>query len=145
MIPAAILATAGTALVTAMTTDGWEGVRKKVAQWFGRGKKDDTDRALTELDQSRAALAALAAATGAELDRTRTEQEIVWRTRMGDLASRDEGAAAELPALVRELQALTSTVAGRIEQHATASGNAQQAVLGQGVQTNTFGGQGGTS
>jgi len=84
MIPAAILATAGAALVTAMVTDGWEGVRKKVAQWFGRGKQNDTDRALTELDQSRAALTA---ATGAELDRARTEQEIIWRTRMEDLAS----------------------------------------------------------
>jgi hypothetical protein len=142
MIPAAILATAGTALVTAMVTDGWEGVRKKVAQWFGRGKQDDTDRALTELDQARTALTT---ATGAELDRARMEQEIIWRTRMGDLASRDEAAAAALPALVQELQALTSTVAGHIEQHATASGNAQQAVLGQGTQTNTFGGQGGTA
>jgi|SRR5271154_3726368 len=142
MIPAAILATAGTALVTAMVTDGWEGVRKKVAQWLGRGKQDDTDRALAELDQSRAALTA---ATGAELDRARMEQEIIWRTRMGDLASRDETAAAELPALVHELQALSSNVAGHIEQHATASGNAQQAVLGQGTQTNTFGSQGGTS
>jgi hypothetical protein len=142
MIPAAILATAGTALVTAMVTDGWEGVRKKVAQWFGRGKQDDTDRALAELDQSRAALTA---ATGAELDRAQMEQEIIWRTRMGDLASRDDQAAEELPALVRELQALTATVAGHIEQHATASGNAQQAVLGQGTQTNTFGSQGGTS
>src|ERR1700677_2226024 len=109
MIPAAILATAGTALVTAMVTDGWEGVRKKVAQWFGRGKKDDTDRALTELDQARTALTT---ATGAELDRARMEQEIIWRTRVGDLASRDQAAAAELPALVQELQALTSTVAG---------------------------------
>jgi hypothetical protein len=135
VIPATILATAATALVTAMTTDGWEGVRKKVAQWFGRVKKDGTDRALAELDQSRAALT----------DATRTEQEIIWRTRMGDLASRDETAAAELPALVRELQALTATVAGHIEQHATASGNAQQAVLGQGTQTNTFGSQGGTT
>lgn len=142
MIPAAILATAGAALVTAMVTDGWEGVRKKVAQWFGRGKQNDTDRALTELDQSRAALTA---ATGAELDRARMEQEIIWRTRMGDLASRDESAAAELPGLVRELQALTATAVGHIEQHATASGNAQQAVLGQGTQTNTFGSQGGTS
>jgi hypothetical protein len=135
VIPATILATAATALVTAMTTDGWEGVRKKVAQWFGRGKQDGTDRALAELDQSRAALT----------DATRTEQEIIWRTRMGDLASRDGAAAAELPALVRELQALTATVAGHIEQHATASGNAQQAVLGQGTQTNTFGSQGGTT
>jgi hypothetical protein len=139
VIPATILATAATALVTAMTTDGWEGIRKKVAQWFGRGKQNETDRALTELDQSRAALTA---ATG---DTARTEQEIIWRTRMGDLASRDETAAAELPALVRELQALSSTVAGHIEQHATASGNAQQAVLGQGTQTNTFGSQGGTT
>jgi hypothetical protein len=39
MVPMALVATAGSALVTGMVTDGWEGMRAKVAEWFGRGRK----------------------------------------------------------------------------------------------------------
>jgi hypothetical protein len=46
--------------------------------------------------------------------------------------------------LVAEIRARTIGSVGHIEQHATASGNAQQAVLGQGVMNVTFGGSSGT-
>jgi hypothetical protein len=130
---AALAATGGTALVTAMVTDAWEGLRGKVAKLFGRG-------ALAQLDEARAALAS---ASGAELDRARMEQEIVWRTRLTDLLTRHPEAEKELSGLVSEIQAQTIGAAGHIEQHATASDSAQQAVQGQGVQNVTFGGQSG--
>ena len=40
MVVAALAAVAGNALVLAMVTDGWEGVRRKVARFFGRGQPD---------------------------------------------------------------------------------------------------------
>jgi hypothetical protein len=39
------------------------------------------------------------------------------------------------------VRALVTTSAGRVDQHAVAFGQAQQAVLGQGVQHVSFGGQ----
>jgi hypothetical protein len=137
---AALAATGGTALVTAMVTDAWEGLRGKVAKLFGRGDAQATEAALAQLDEARAALAS---ASGAELDRARMEQEIVWRTRLTDLLTRHPEAEKELSGLVSEIQAQTIGAAGHIEQHATASDSAQQAVQGQGVQNVTFGGQSG--
>ena len=136
MIELAVIA--GTALVNALVTDGWEGVRAKVAHWFGRGDKKEADAALAQLDQSRAELAA----AGAELEQARARQEIIWQTRMSDLLGRYPEAEKELPALIGELKATTIGSAHSIQQTATATGHAQQAVQGQGVQTNTFGGQG---
>src|SRR5215472_1511202 len=40
MVLAALVAMAGAALVQAIVTDGWEGVRHRVARLFGRGKPD---------------------------------------------------------------------------------------------------------
>jgi hypothetical protein len=137
---AALAATGGSALVSAMVTDAWEGFRGKVAKLFGRGDAKETEAALAQLDQSRKALAD---AAGPELDRAKMEQEIVWRTRLTDLLTRHPDAEKELSGLVSEIQAQTIGTAGHIEQHAIAKDNAQQAVQGQGVQNVTFGGQSG--
>jgi hypothetical protein len=91
---AGLVSAGGTALVTAMVTEGWESVRARCARLLCRG---DVKRAAAderELEQSRAAPAGL-------------------------------------------------SDAGLIEQHATAWGQARQAVQGQGVQNVTFGGQNG--
>jgi hypothetical protein len=69
------------------------------------------------------------------------EQEVIWRTRIEDLLERHPDAEEGLSGLVAEIQAHTIGSAGRIEQHATASGQAQQAVQGQGVMNVTFGDQ----
>jgi hypothetical protein len=137
----ALASTGGTALVTAMVTDSWEGMKARFARLFGRGDAGQAEVAAARLEQSRESLAGL---SGADLDRARAEQEIVWRTRLGDLLEHDPAAEQELRALVAEVQAQVVGSAGRVEQHAAAFGQAQQAVQGHGVQNVTFGGQGGS-
>lgn len=133
---AALASTGGTALVTAMVTDSWESIKGRVARMLGRGDAQQTDAAQERLELSRAALDGV---VGAELDRARAEQEIVWRTRLADLLEADPQAAEELRSLIDVIQAQAST--GPVVQHVTAYDQAQQAVLGHGVQNVTFGGQ----
>ena len=135
---AALAATGGTALVTAMVTDGWEDMKGKFARLFGRGNAKGTEAAAALLEQSRAALAGL---SGADLERTRAEQEVVWRTRLGDLLEQYPEAETELRRLVTAVQAQVAESAGPVQQHVTAYDQAQQAVLGQGVQNIRFGDQ----
>jgi hypothetical protein len=135
---AELAAVGGTALVTAMVTDGWEGLRARFARILGRGNSKEVEVAAARLDECRALLAAL---EGAELQRARAEQEFAWRIRLGDLLEWQPEAGNELRLLVDEVRARTKGSAGRVEQHVTGSGSSQQAVLGQGVQVNTFGGQ----
>jgi len=135
----ALASTGGTALVTAMVTDGWEEGRARFARLFGRGDAKQAEAAAGRLEQSRGVLAGL---SGADLDRARAEQEIIWRTRLGDLLEQDPAAESELRALVAEVQAQVIGSAGQVEQHAAAFDQAQQAIQGHGVQNVTFGGQG---
>jgi len=135
---AALVSTGGTALVTAMVTDGWEDVKADFARLFGRGDPELTKAVAERLEQSRASLGEL---SGPDLDRARVEQETIWRTRLGDVLERDPAAETELRALVAKVQADVIGWAGAIEQHAVAFHQAQQAVQGQGVQNVTFGGQ----
>ncbi len=137
---AALTSTGATALVTAMVTDGWEGTRARFARLLGRGDDKQTDAAGERLDHSHAVLAAV---SGPDLRQAQAEQEIVWRTRLSDLLEQEPGAEPELRALISEIQAQVIGSAGRVEQHATASGHAQQAVQGHGVQNVTFSGHDG--
>ena len=133
---AALASTGGTALVTAMVTDSWESIKGRVARLLGRGDARQTQAAQERLELSRAALDGLA---GTDLDRARAEQEIAWRTRLADLLETHPQAAGELRSLIGVIQAQAST--GPVVQHVTAYDQAQQAVLGHGVQHVTFGGQ----
>lgn len=135
----------GSALVSAMVTDGWEGVRGRVARLLGRGDAAGERRAATQLEQSRVVLTG---SGGAAADEARAEQEIIWRARLVDLLERDPSAEQDVRTMVAEVQALVTTSVGRVDQHAVAFGQAQQAVLGQGVQHANFGvrhGPGGTA
>lgn len=136
----ALASTGGTALVTAMVTDGWEGVRTRFARLFGHGDAKQAEAAVGRLEQSRAAFAGL---SGPDLERAQAEQQIIWRTRLGDLLEQDPDAEHELRALIAEVQAQVTSTAGTVVQHAAAFDQAQQAVQGHGVQNITFGGQGG--
>jgi hypothetical protein len=136
MLPTELIATAGNALVTAMMTDGWEVARRQVAQWFGRGENREADAALEKLDQSHAALVGL---VDVSLERARTEQEIIWRTRFGDLLERYPDAEEQLRGLVAEIQNRAVSSMGRVEQNVIGFDKAQQAVQGHGVQNVTFG------
>ena len=129
----------GTALVTAMVTDGWEGIKARFAKLLGRGDAAEVDRTVVRLDECHALLAGLA---GAELQRARAEQELAWRIRLGDLLDRYPDGESELRSLVAEAGILERGVVWQVEQHVTGSGHAQQAVQGLGFQVNTFGGQG---
>jgi hypothetical protein len=136
---AAELATAGgTALVTAMITDGWESVKDRIARLLGQGDAKETELATARLEECRGLLAAQPAP---DLQRARTEQEMAWRIRLGDLLEREPEAEYELRGLVLEMQARALDSAIRVEQHVTGSDRAQQAVQGQGIQVNTFGGR----
>ena len=136
----ALASTGGTALVTAMVTDSWEGVKARFARLFGRGDAGQAEVAAGRLEQSRAELTSL---SGVDLERARVQQEIAWRTRLGDMLEQDPSVEQELRSLVAEVQVLVAGSAGRVEQHAAAFDQAQQAVQGHGVQNVTFGGQGG--
>jgi hypothetical protein len=137
---AALASTGGAALVTAMVTDGWEDVKGGFARLFGRGKARKAEAAAARLEQSRAALAGL---SEGDLERARAEQEVVWRTRLGDLLEQDPAAEKELRTLVTAVQALVAGSAGPVQQRAAAYDQAQQAVLGHGVQNVRFGDQNG--
>jgi hypothetical protein len=136
----ALASTGATALVTTMVTDSWEGVRVRFARLFGHGDEARAEAAANRLEQSRAVLAGLA---GADAERARAEQEIIWRTRLGDLLEQDPAAETKLRVLVADVQAQAAGSTGPVDQHAAAFDQAQQAVLGHGVQNVTFGGQGG--
>lgn len=134
----ALASTGGTALVTAMATDGWESVRARFARLLGHGNTGAVQAAEERLEQSRLALEA---ASGAELERIRTEQEIVWRTRLEDLLEHDPGLAESLKSLVAEVQAGPGGSTVQVQQNTLGYDHAQQAVLGHGVQNVTFGDQ----
>ena len=136
----ALASTGGTALVTAMVTDGWEGVRARFARLFGRGDAERAEAAAGQLDQSRAALAGL---PGPDLERALAEQQVIWRTRLCELLEQDPAAEQEVRSVISEAQAQFTGSAGSVQQHAVAFDQAQQAVQGHGVQNVTFGGQGG--
>jgi hypothetical protein len=103
MVVAAFAALAGTALVQAMVTDGWEGVRNRVTRLFGRGEADPAIE--RRLDASRAQLAA---APAGELKQVQTTLASQWQTRFDDLLADHPDAQADLAALVDELKVVTS-------------------------------------
>jgi hypothetical protein len=133
---AALASTGGTALVTAMVTDSWEDIRARFARLIGRGHTAEMESAEARLDQSHAALEGL---TGPELERALTELAIVWRTRLSDLLEQDPSVEGEMRDLIAATQSQVLTASGGVVQQVTAFDQAQQAVLGQGVQNITFG------
>jgi hypothetical protein len=137
---AVLAAAGGTALVNAMVTDGWEGVRKRFARLLGRGNDKDAEAAAARLEKSHGMLAGL---LGPDLERAQAEQALIWQTRLGDLLEDHPEIEGELRTLVAEVQAQVVGSAGSVRQQVAGFGQAQQAVQGHGVQHNVFGGPGG--
>jgi hypothetical protein len=133
---AALASAAGSALVSAMVSDGWEGTRARFARLLGRGDAQHAEAAAGRLEWSKQALAGL---SGPGLEEARAEEEIAWRTRLRDLLEQDPDAERELRVLVSETRAAREP--RMVVQHAVASGQARQAVQGHGIQNVTFGGQ----
>jgi|SRR5215469_3938041 len=104
---------AGNALVQAMVTDGWEGIRHKVAALFGRGEPDT--RVEQRLDASHSELTA---AEPADLDRVREGLAAQWQTRFNDLLTDHPDAEPELSTLVK----LMARNAPAASDHAVSAG-----------------------
>jgi hypothetical protein len=123
MVVAELAVVAARALVQAMVTDGWEGVRRKVAGLFGRGKPDQKIEERLE-----AARAELAAASPADVARVRADQAARWASRLAVLLDDYPDAEPELAALVKELQAGVPAAA----DHSVAAGRDNIAVADRG-------------
>jgi hypothetical protein len=95
----ALAAMAAAALVQAVVTDGWEGVRHKVARLFGRGQPDVAIE--RRLDATRDQLTA---ATPGEVETVRAALAAQWETRFTDLLADHPDAEAELAALIKEIR-----------------------------------------
>ena len=93
----ALAAMAAAALVQAIVTDGWEGVRHKVARLFGRGQSDAAIE--RRLDATREQLTA---ATPGDLATVQAALAAQWETRFVDLLADHPDAEAELAALVKD-------------------------------------------
>jgi hypothetical protein len=131
-----LASTGGTALVTAMVTDGWEGIKARIARVIGRGRSAEVEAANARLEQSRIALQGL---TGKELERAQAEQQVIWRTRLSDLLELDPSLEIELRPLISEIAAKSNKMSV-IDQHVVGFDHAQQAVQGSGIQSIDFGG-----
>ena len=95
----ALAAMAAAALVQAIVTDGWEGVRHKVARLFGRGQSDAAIE--RRLDATREQLTA---ATPGDLATVQAALAAQWDTRFVDLLADHPDAEAELAALVKDIR-----------------------------------------
>lgn len=134
-MPLELIAAAAAAIVGAMATDAWGWTKAGVARLVGRGDAGREESAERRLEEARAELDKL---SGTEREQARARVEGAWQARLADLVEEDPGTAQQVREFLVELQR-RAPAAGPMFQQATASGNAQQAVLGQGTQTNTFG------
>jgi hypothetical protein len=100
----ALAAMAATALVQAMVTDGWEGIRRRVARLFGRGKPDVAIERRLDATKDQ-----LTAAQPGELQEVQGRLARQWETRFADFLADYPNAAGELGELVKEMQASTAT------------------------------------
>jgi len=123
------LAAMAAALVQAMVTDGWEGVRHKVARLFGRGQPDVAIE--RRLDATRDQLTA---ATPGELEEVQATLAAQWETRFADLLADHPDAEAELAALVKDIRPTVTAT-----DHAVAAGgNVTATAQGGGVAANVI-------
>jgi hypothetical protein len=125
----ALAAMAAAALIQAVVTDGWEGVRHKVARLFGRGQPDVAIE--RRLDATRDQLTA---ATPGEVETVRAALAAQWETRFTDLLADHPDAEAELAALVKEIRPdVTAT-----DHSVAAGGNVTATAKSGGVAANVI-------
>ncbi|WP_052809263.1 hypothetical protein [Streptomonospora alba] len=96
---AALSASASTALVEAMTADGWTALRDRLAPVLGRGDPDSQQQALAELQRCSDDIAA---ASGTDRPAVRAGAEALWRERLRRRLEEDPGVAEELQDLLAE-------------------------------------------
>jgi hypothetical protein len=118
-----------------MVTDGWEGVRHKVARLFGRGRPDMAIE--RRLDATREQLTV---ATPGDLEAMQAALATQWETRFADLLADHPDAEAELAALVKDIRPAVaaadhSVAAGRNVTATAKSGGVAANVLHGDVHT----------
>ncbi len=126
------LASAGaTALVQQMAGEAWEQVRGRVTAFFARRSGGDPEVIGEELDEARGELAA--AAESGDDDATaeaRTGAHAEWKNRLRRALRNDPEAAAELRALLDELDQGSPTITRQtVETHNTISGGVQHGMV----------------
>ncbi|MET7717044.1 hypothetical protein [Streptomyces sp. NPDC005407] len=117
----ALAAAGGTAVVQAAGTDAWEGLRGRVARWFGRGDVEVERAELERLDRS---ASELSAADEGETDRIGARQEAAWQARFETLLERLP--EAERAPAAAELQDLIDQSAPGASGRGAVSGNTFQ-------------------
>ncbi|GHE32617.1 hypothetical protein GCM10017673_39300 [Streptosporangium violaceochromogenes] len=133
----ALAGAAGAGLVTAMATDAWTEVKTRFGRLLGRGDSEQQARQETRLERSRQELTSAAAD---QAEQVKAAQEAAWRTRFADLLEEEPEREPQLRAVLDFIaQHVPAAASGAVQVNAQAYGHAQQAVQGQGVQTNTFG------
>jgi hypothetical protein len=125
----ALAAMAAAALVQAMVTDGWEGVRHKVARLFGRGQPDVAIE--RRLDATRDQLTAVAPG---EVETVQAALAAQWETRFADLLADHPDAEAELAALVKDIKPTVTAT----DHSVAAAGNVTATAQGGGVAANVI-------
>ncbi|MEV4973427.1 hypothetical protein [Streptomyces scopuliridis] len=96
----ALASASGTAVVSAMATDGWETLRSGVVALWRRFRPDSAAELERDLDTSRSALFA---APDTEVQHVRQALQSAWQGRLLTLFLEDRAAAAEFEALLSEL------------------------------------------
>jgi hypothetical protein len=128
----ALAATGATAFVQQMAADSWTQARDRIVAFFSRRAGDEDGVIEGELETSRGELTT-ARVSGDE--RTASDVEAEWRTRLRRTLLADPGAAAELRAILDELEPHPSSQQiGDV--HNTISGGVQHGPV---IQTGTLG------
>jgi hypothetical protein len=118
---AVLAGTAGTTLVTLLTTEAWQRARDGMASLWRRAEPERAEAVSTELEVTRSDL--LAAQADGDLD-SQNELGAEWRGRIRRLLVMHPEEAEALRTLIAELQPLAPTTPS-VTQHATASGHAR--------------------
>jgi hypothetical protein len=93
---------AGRTVVGAAATDAWETAKQGFARLLGRGDLSRTELAERRLDQTHKELAGVPAA---ELEMTQSQLTASWQTRLTDMLEEHPETAADLRALIEQVQA----------------------------------------
>ncbi|MFG3053591.1 hypothetical protein ACGFZP_21935 [Kitasatospora sp. NPDC048239] len=109
-----VVLAAGSALVSAMATDGWQQARAAVVEWWRSRRPDRADEVGSDLEAVRAQV--LAARDQGDED---TEQALagVWRLRLQQLAGEDPALVDELRLLLAERLAPVSSDSEQAQNH----------------------------
>ena len=98
----ALASLAAQTVVAAAATDAWALAKRGFARLLGRGDSTQTELAERRLEQTREQLTGVPAA---ELEQERARVAATWQTRLLDLLEEHPETAADLRALVEEVQA----------------------------------------